>query len=174
MNMDRANRWLILGANIGVIVGLGLLIVEIQQNSELMRAEIHSIRAEGKANRQMDLANNGVALAVLADAMEKGFPGDPDVFGTLPLVDRSRIRLMYTAILEVMENWYIQCQYGMLNEELCLTTQRGQLVSMLPLIRAVGIDLSSNTPSFVAEIQRLSREAGLPVPNNDGTYPDKK
>ena len=33
MNSDRINRWLTLGANFGVLIGLALLVFEIQQNT---------------------------------------------------------------------------------------------------------------------------------------------
>lgn len=36
--IDRINRWLTLGANIGVVLGLIILIVEVRQNAELTRA----------------------------------------------------------------------------------------------------------------------------------------
>ena len=39
MDKDRLNRWLTLGANIGVIAGILLLAYELQQNNELMGAE---------------------------------------------------------------------------------------------------------------------------------------
>lgn len=38
MNADNVNKWLTLSANIGVVIGLVLLIVEIGQNTEMMRA----------------------------------------------------------------------------------------------------------------------------------------
>lgn len=39
MNSDRLNRWLTLGANLGVLVGIVLLIVELDQNRDMMRAQ---------------------------------------------------------------------------------------------------------------------------------------
>lgn len=44
MNVDNVDRWLTLGANIGVLVGLALLIVELGQNSDLVRTQIHQAR----------------------------------------------------------------------------------------------------------------------------------
>jgi len=35
MNTDRVNKWLTLGANVGVLAGLILLVAEIRQNTEL-------------------------------------------------------------------------------------------------------------------------------------------
>lgn len=45
MNTDKINKWLTLVANVGVVIGLALLIFEIRQNSELVRAQVHQARA---------------------------------------------------------------------------------------------------------------------------------
>ena len=39
MNADNVNKWLTLSANIGVVIGLILLLVELDQNSDLVRAQ---------------------------------------------------------------------------------------------------------------------------------------
>lgn len=39
MDSDRLSRWLTLGANIGVLIGLLLVVFEIRQNSDLMRLQ---------------------------------------------------------------------------------------------------------------------------------------
>lgn len=46
MKSDRINKWLTLVANIGVIFGLILVALELQQNSELMRVQINQARAD--------------------------------------------------------------------------------------------------------------------------------
>jgi len=40
MDMDRLNRWITLGANVGILIGLCLVGYEIRQNSALVRAQI--------------------------------------------------------------------------------------------------------------------------------------
>ena len=40
MDSDRLNRWITLGANIGILIGLILVGYEIKQNSNLVRAQI--------------------------------------------------------------------------------------------------------------------------------------
>jgi hypothetical protein len=39
MDLDRINKWLSLGANIGIILGLVFLIAELNQNSDMMRSQ---------------------------------------------------------------------------------------------------------------------------------------
>ena len=172
MNTERLQGWLTLGANVGVLIGLGLLIFEIRQNSDLMSAEIHSIRAEGKANRQMELANGGEGMRIVAKLAASGFPQDPQAVANLSLEEKFRIRLMYTAILEATSNWHVQCQRGMLTKETCSTTQYVQLAQFIPLAKAVGVSLVGNTPSFIAEVQRIAREEGFEAPNDDGSWPE--
>ena len=42
MNADKVNRWLTLGANIGVVIGLVLVAVQINQDAGLTRAQLFS------------------------------------------------------------------------------------------------------------------------------------
>ncbi len=44
MDSDRLNRWLTLGANLGVLVGIIILAVEIRQNSSLARLQFSDDR----------------------------------------------------------------------------------------------------------------------------------
>lgn len=46
MTAERWNMWLSLGANIGVLIGIVFLGLEIQQNTEMMRTQINQSRAE--------------------------------------------------------------------------------------------------------------------------------
>ena len=39
MDSDRVNRWLTLGANIGVLIGIILLLVELDQNRDMLRSQ---------------------------------------------------------------------------------------------------------------------------------------
>jgi hypothetical protein len=65
MNSDKLNNWLTLGANIGVIIGLILLIVEIRQNTEMMRAQINQSRTEAAQSEQQATYNSDYMPAIL-------------------------------------------------------------------------------------------------------------
>ena len=54
MKADKLSTWLTLGANIGVVVGLFLLLLEINQNTEMMRAQITQARADSLLERYRD------------------------------------------------------------------------------------------------------------------------
>lgn len=53
---DRLNRWLTLGANLGVLVGLIILIVEVHQNASLTRLSIEISKNALAADIELSLA----------------------------------------------------------------------------------------------------------------------
>ena len=65
MNSEKLNNWLTLGANIGVLIGLVLLIIEIQQNTEMMRAQINQSRTEAAQSEQQATYNSDYMPAIL-------------------------------------------------------------------------------------------------------------
>ena len=52
MNADKLNSWLTLGTNMAVVIGLALLVYEIKQNSEMMRAQINQSRTDTALSEQ--------------------------------------------------------------------------------------------------------------------------
>ena len=46
MDTGKLNRWLTLGANLGVLIGIILILLELNQNSSLMRAQLTQARAD--------------------------------------------------------------------------------------------------------------------------------
>jgi len=66
MNADSVNKWLTLSANIGVVIGLILLIVEIGQNTEMMRAQINQSRTDTALAEQHATYNSDYMPAILA------------------------------------------------------------------------------------------------------------
>ena len=66
MNADNVNKWLTLSANIGVVIGLILLVVEIGQNTEMMRAQINQSRTDTAISEQQAVFNSGYIPALLA------------------------------------------------------------------------------------------------------------
>lgn len=48
MDSDRLNKWLTLGANVGVLIGIILLVIELNQNRDMMRSHL---KAQGFNSR---------------------------------------------------------------------------------------------------------------------------
>lgn len=66
MDTDRLNRWLSLGANVGVVIGIALLILEINQNTEMMRAQMAQARSENLLDRYRDEIHSEFWAEILA------------------------------------------------------------------------------------------------------------
>ena len=66
MDTDRLNRWLSVGANIGVVIGIAVLILEINQNTEMMRAQMTQARAENLIDRYRDEIHSDYWAEILA------------------------------------------------------------------------------------------------------------
>jgi hypothetical protein len=65
MNSEKINSWLSLAANIGVVVGLLLLIVEINQNTEMMRSQMNQLRADSAMSQQHAYFNSEHLPAIM-------------------------------------------------------------------------------------------------------------
>lgn len=78
MNSDRLARWLTLGANVGVLVGIILLIVELDQNRDMMQAQTRHELAMGIVDLLQTPANNEQLADILyrANAGEEMTPGE--------------------------------------------------------------------------------------------------
>ena len=61
--MDRLNKWLMLAANLGVIAGIILLAVELQQNNVLLETQIEFLDAQARASRYQT-RQSGQRLAI--------------------------------------------------------------------------------------------------------------
>ena len=71
MDTQKLNAWLSLGANIGVVIGLLLLVVEIGQNTEMMRAQINQSRTDTALSEQQSIYNSDYIPAMLVK-LEQG------------------------------------------------------------------------------------------------------
>ncbi len=60
---DRLNRWLMLAANLGVIAGLLILIVEVRQNAALTRADMESRKNDVLVQIELSLADPVIGAA---------------------------------------------------------------------------------------------------------------
>jgi hypothetical protein len=62
MNQDRLDRWIGLGANVGVVLGLLLLIFQLHQNRSMMRAQTRNEMAMGIVTL-LSMPSNNAQLA---------------------------------------------------------------------------------------------------------------
>ena len=68
MQMENLNRWLTLGANIGVLVGIAFLVVEINQNTVSTRIAARDGATQGHIEYVAHLLDSSVLASAIAKA----------------------------------------------------------------------------------------------------------
>ncbi len=107
MESDRLNRWLTLGANVGVLIGIVLLIIELDQNRDMMRAQIRNELARGV----QDLLGIALANQDLADLLIRADTGE-----SLSPAESLRVGVWEQLIFRYWENVHYQYRQGLYDE----------------------------------------------------------
>ncbi len=107
MDSDRLNRWLTLGANLGVLVGIVLLWVELVQNRDMMRAQTRDQIATALVELQIETGTNRqlVELLYRADSGEE-----------LTGADLRQIGYRFNALIRYWENVHYQYRQDLYDE----------------------------------------------------------
>jgi len=108
MKHDSVNRWLTLGANIGVLIGILLLVFELAQNRDMVRAQTRNEISRQISDRLTAIANSEQAASVSRRAKE-GLELTPD--------EEEQYFLMFVANMRDWENIHYQYRQGMFDEE---------------------------------------------------------
>ena len=66
MKAEKLNSWLTLGANVGVVIGLVLLVIQIDQNTNMMQAQMNQSRTDTALVVQYAVANSDYIPAIAA------------------------------------------------------------------------------------------------------------
>ena len=172
MDTDKFNRWLTLTANLGILIGLVLLIVEIQQNTDLMRAQIAMDRTTTRMQILSDWANGGEVVRIEVKLFEQvdGFPkaiGWSDI-----LTAEEKQRYFYRMVLRLVElnNDWFQCTEGLVSSEICQREVRVRMRRNLHRFYELGINFTRSRSSYIEAMQELALEEGLPAINDDGSW----
>lgn len=109
MNTEKLERWISLGANVGVLAGIVFLGVEIQQNTETTRAQMIQSRAEVAINLAAETFNSEFIPAII---------GKGDLPETLTEEESFRLMTWVRASLRNQDNNFQQYQQGYLGDHM--------------------------------------------------------
>lgn len=105
MKTEKLNSWLTLGANVGVLIGLILLVFELRQNSDLMRAQMSQSRSETSRSGLQAAYNSEYIPAVMIKVRnQEGLTSEEDF----------RYRLYLRSIHRNQENILWQVNQGLM------------------------------------------------------------
>ena len=127
LDSDRLNRWLTLGANLGVLIGIILLVAELNQNSTLMRAQIFNDRAGHGVALFTTIAESSELSEIDGLLAESGFPERTDGYSNLTRAQKTRYLWLMRADRFRIENLLFQMALG-ISEPFSGTVAVGRLL----------------------------------------------
>jgi len=104
---DRLTRWLTIGANLGVLISLLLLIAELAQNRDMMRAQVRHELSMGI----VDLLQTPASNAQLADVLLRGISGEE-----LSPAELFQFELRTNALFRYWEDVHYQYRAGLYDD----------------------------------------------------------
>jgi len=108
MEADKVTGWLTLGANLGVLIGIILLVVELDQNREMIRAQTRNDISRQLSEHLGMVANN----SQLANVKRRADAGEE-----LSKDEEQQQFLLFTANKRLWENIHYQYRQGMFDEK---------------------------------------------------------
>ncbi len=152
MTADSINRWLTLGANIGVFVGVILLLVELNQNATVMKAQISNERSSQGIDLFMSVAESQELSRIDAMLQESGFPKDASAVSDLSPAENRQYHWYLMAQRFRIENLLYQQSLGVVIDPGPLLGAR----DLLPKLKAFGIAGSSGRlEKLISEVERM-------------------
>jgi hypothetical protein len=118
INSSKLDRWLTIGTYISVLIGIVLLIVEINQNNELVRIQIEQARSDTYVAWQREIeSGDHVALLLAKLYAEDSEPFRNLDFGKLDRVELERFQSIAAARFYDYETLYAQYERGFVSDE---------------------------------------------------------
>ena len=109
MESDRLNRWLTLGANVGVLIGLAILIYEIRASQHLAETQALVRRGDQIQVAQVQMAMSESLAAIRVKARSEGVQSLTDV-------ELYRLQMWEGAVRNRMNTQYIEYLRGYTGE----------------------------------------------------------
>jgi hypothetical protein len=155
LDSDNLNRWLTFGANIAVLAGILLILIELNQNADLMQVQIHQARSDAHVADRMAMADSDHFLEARRKLEDAGGWQDLDSIENLSPLEARRIQEYLAARHQDYDNLFYQYQRGYLDEEFYEYRIARSIRVFAPWWQKLGIYESGNRrPSFQQEIDR--------------------
>ena len=115
MNFNNLNKWLTLVANLGVLAGIIVVAVELQQTQMALKGEASSMRAQMATDLQVHIIDNDIWE--VRGKLEAGEELTP--------AEAARGSAFLVSTLRHFENMHYQNQIGILDDEIWQSNLRG-------------------------------------------------
>ena len=159
--MEKLNQWLTLLANIGVVVGIVVLVLEVRQNTVTQRSAIIQDWV------RVTQANNH--LMITSDDMGPIIEEAKNGYESLDDIDRQKFKYLMIQLFNQFEAVYLHHDMGVIDDEY----YESRMLFLGDLFQSAGArevwkrNASTNHMSgFVTEIERLTAKWGISLRPN--------
>jgi len=169
MNLDNLNKWLTLISNLGVVIGIVLILAQLNQNEKLMQAQMSQERA--------NLAVQGSIASMHSDYMpqiaakRRAANSDREWIAELTPIEFQRVMAQYIGQVNSLRNQFYLYKQGFLSEEVWQDSTRQQAARLISRAYAIGEpERFEGGQGFRETLREIASEENLPFPNEDGTW----
>ena len=172
MDSGRVNRWLTLGANFAVLLGILLILIELNQNADLMRAQMIQARIDQVSSNYDGMIHSDYWAEIWA--IRRKSDSDREWITSLDENQYERVRYYYFREYEDLRGQYHQYLEGYVPEQYWQTAIRSQIIRLIPLAAAFGDtwDATVQERPFPSAVIQIAKDEGLPYPDSEGVWPE--
>ena len=147
---ERLNWWLTLSANFAVLIGIALIVVELSQNRDSIRAQTRN----ELSSQLVELLSQVAADGKMGDLLYRAEAGEE-----LSPPERVQFQTRTLAMLRYFENVHYQYRNGMYDAEEYLAQQEAwrRFMSGTPYVRVWCSWRDTFSPSFKVALEELGR-----------------
>ena len=160
MDSDRINRWITLGANFGVLIGIILLIIEIQQNTEMMQAQLIQSRTENRLELYKEEIHSDYWPAIEVKRTAASSP--QEWIASLTPEETQRVKSSVIYELNDLRAQFLQYRSGYLDEQLFKNSVRAQAIRAMR-DRQFFPEIQTPGEEFVEFLNTIAHENDLPT-----------
>ncbi len=169
MNLDSLNKWLTLISNLGVLAGIVLILVQLDQNEKLMQAQMSQERANVNLEFARDTANSDYLPQI--NAKRRTASSEREWISELTPEEFQRIFALYIGQINSVRNQFYLYKQGFLAEEVWRDSTIPQAARLIQRAYAIGDpELFEGVEGFRDMLKEIASDRNLPFPNEDGSW----
>jgi hypothetical protein len=161
MDADKVNRWLTLGANVGVLIGIILILLELNQNAELMRAQMTQARGDNVIQTYRELMISDGWLEIRAK--QRAAKSIREWIESLTPTEYERVWYRHLIEFHDLRTQFFQYKSGYLDPRIWETSSRGQARRFMSRHSYFPFELQNFDREFYGFLNEVAQESGLPT-----------
>ena len=170
MKSGDLTRWITAGANVAVLVGIGLVLLELNQNADLMRAQMIQARIDQTTSKYDAMVHSDYWPAICSK--RRASSSGKEWIESLTPDEFERVQYYYFREYEDVRGQYFQYQDGYVSEEYWESVIKEQIHRLIELAVALEVSWSREMQAdpFRSAIIEVSRQSSRGKLNSENTW----